>query len=90
MTPPVPAVVVRAARAIGIQPSSLAAMHPHQARKLALQAARLHEGRREHAARALDDLEVFDELLAGVSIATQDVRQALRSRADRQHEEKKA
>lgn len=75
MTRAMPEAVILAARAIGIQPGSLTAMHPQQARKLAREAARIHEGRRELAARALDALEIFDDVLAEAGIADASVAQ---------------
>lgn len=80
MTPAVPDTVILAARAIGIQPCNLILMDPARARKLALQAARIHEGRRELAARALDALEVFDDVLEAASITDESVGQAFARR----------
>jgi hypothetical protein len=82
MTRAVPEAVILAARAIGIQPGSLTAMHPQQARKLALQAARIHEGRREMAARALDSLEAFDDVLKDASITAASVADCFRGKGE--------
>jgi len=81
MKPAASDAVIRAARAIGIHPGTLAVMHPAQARKLAREAARLHEGRRENAARALDALEAFDDILEAASITDESVGQAFARRA---------
>lgn len=83
MTPAVPDTVIRAARAIGIQPGTLAVMHPQQARKLAREAARLHEGRRENAARAMNALAAFDDVLAEANIVDDSVARVFGRRAAR-------
>lgn len=66
----------QAAAAIGIQVFVLEAMQPARARKLARQAAILHEQRRENAERALAALEAFDDVLESAAIDIDTVRGA--------------
>lgn len=73
-------IVTGAAGAIGVHPLNLELMQPARARKLARQAAILHEQRRENAARALAALEAFDDVLEAAAIDVETVRVAFARR----------
>ena len=73
-------IVNAAAAAIGIHPLNLEQVQPTRARKLARQAAILHEQRRENAARALAALEAFDNVLEAAAINVETVQGAFTRR----------